>query len=114
MIPFRCRASVIQSNASNAEETAAAAEELNAQSLTLKEAVAELQQLVGGAAESPGHSDAVSPTIAAPKAKAAPARNGATKPAMAGKLTPPARDHSEHVVATAGKASGHDDFFKNS
>jgi len=39
---------VTQSNASNAEETAAAAEELNAQSLTLKDAVAELTALVGG------------------------------------------------------------------
>ena len=38
---------VTQSNASNAEESAAAAEELNAQSLTLKDAVTELSALVG-------------------------------------------------------------------
>jgi len=37
---------VTQSNASSAEETASAAEELNAQSLTLKEAVADLRRLV--------------------------------------------------------------------
>ena len=39
---------VTQSNAANAEESASAAEELNAQAETLKEAVASLQQLVGG------------------------------------------------------------------
>jgi methyl-accepting chemotaxis protein len=38
---------VTQSNASNAEESAAAAEELNAQALTLKEAVTELATLIG-------------------------------------------------------------------
>jgi methyl-accepting chemotaxis protein len=38
---------VTQSNASNAEETAAAAEELNGQSQMLKEAVAQLQALAG-------------------------------------------------------------------
>ena len=37
---------VTQSNASSAEETASAAEELNAQSITLKEAVADLRRLV--------------------------------------------------------------------
>ncbi|CAM2829404.1 methyl-accepting chemotaxis protein [Rariglobus hedericola] len=39
---------VTQSNAGNAEETAAAAEELNAQSLTLREAVGDLRRLIGG------------------------------------------------------------------
>ncbi|HEY9248606.1 MAG TPA: methyl-accepting chemotaxis protein, partial [Rariglobus sp.] len=39
---------VTQSNAGNAEETAAAAEELNAQATMLRETVAELLQLVGG------------------------------------------------------------------
>jgi methyl-accepting chemotaxis protein len=42
---------VTQANAGNAEETAAAAEELNAQSVALKEAVTRLQQLVGGAGQ---------------------------------------------------------------
>ena len=41
---------VTQGNAASAEETAAAAEELNAQSLTLKDAVSSLQKLVGGTA----------------------------------------------------------------
>jgi methyl-accepting chemotaxis protein len=40
---------VTQANASTAEETAAAAEELNAQSLTLREAVSDLRRLIGGA-----------------------------------------------------------------
>jgi methyl-accepting chemotaxis protein len=39
---------VTQSNAANAEESAAAAEELNAQAGAMKQAVAELLQLVGG------------------------------------------------------------------
>jgi len=39
---------VTQSNAANAEESAAAAEELNAQATTMKESVTELLQLVGG------------------------------------------------------------------
>jgi len=39
---------VTQSNAANAEESAAAAEELNAQAAVMKDSVAELLQLVGG------------------------------------------------------------------
>jgi hypothetical protein len=39
---------VTQSNAANAEESAAAAEELNAQAVAMKDSVAELLQLVGG------------------------------------------------------------------
>lgn len=42
---------VTQSNAGNAEETAAAAEELNAQSQVLKESVGSLQALVGNVAQ---------------------------------------------------------------
>lgn len=41
---------VTQSNAANAEESAAAAEELNAQAATMKQSVLELVKLVGGAA----------------------------------------------------------------
>jgi methyl-accepting chemotaxis protein len=39
---------VTQSNAANAEQSASAEEELNAQADALKESVAELLQLVGG------------------------------------------------------------------
>lgn len=42
---------VTQSNAANAEESASASEELNAQASTLKDAVAELVSLVGGNAD---------------------------------------------------------------
>jgi methyl-accepting chemotaxis protein len=41
---------ITQSSAASAEETAAAAEELNAQALLLRDNVAELQQLIAGAA----------------------------------------------------------------
>lgn len=44
---------VTQANAGTAEETAAAAEELNAQSLTMRQAIAELRTLVGGAKNAP-------------------------------------------------------------
>ena len=52
---------VTQSNAANAEESAAA-EELNAQAVTMKESVAELLQLVGGN----GHNTVTRTTTAAP------------------------------------------------
>lgn len=42
---------VVQANAANAEESAAAGEELNAQAVVLREAIAGLQQLIGGAAQ---------------------------------------------------------------
>jgi len=45
---------VTQSNASTAEESAAAAEELNAQAVAMKESVAELRRLVGGNHQTPG------------------------------------------------------------
>ena len=44
---------VTQSNAASAEESAAAAEELNAQAATMKQAVTELMQLVGGRNQTP-------------------------------------------------------------
>ena len=44
---------VTQSNAANAEESAAAAEELNAQASTMKQSVIELLHLVGGSSQSP-------------------------------------------------------------
>ncbi|MDR3460571.1 MAG: methyl-accepting chemotaxis protein [Verrucomicrobiae bacterium] len=68
---------VTQSNAASAEESAAAAEELNAQAMTMKESVAELLQLVVGksqgtvirTAAAPAHAKVVRHT--APKAKLA-------------------------------------------
>jgi methyl-accepting chemotaxis protein len=63
---------VTQSNAANAEESAAAAEELNAQAAVMKEAVNELMQLVGGG------DSRQEPAVTAgrPPVKAAPATNG--------------------------------------
>jgi len=102
---------VTQSNAAVAEESAAAAEELNAQSAVLKDSVASLQQLVVGAAGSSSHQDIASPEVAKePKAKAPVAHFAAPK---AEKLTPPRRDLGQHVVATAGDGHGHSEFFKN-
>ncbi len=96
---------VTQSNAGSAEETAAAAEELNAQSVTLKESVTHLRQLVGG-----GRQHAI--------ANAAPAHTTLTKsapPAKRGapsalKTPAPHRLHQPTVV-TVGQ---HDGFFKDS
>jgi len=56
---------VTQSNAANAEESAAAAQELNAQAITMKQSVAELLQLVGGN----GHNTVTRTTIAPARAK---------------------------------------------
>jgi methyl-accepting chemotaxis protein len=66
---------VTQSNAANAEESAAAAEELNAQAAVMKESVTELLHLVGGSSQRsangttaiPPHTK--EPRIAAPMAK---------------------------------------------
>ena len=55
---------VTQSNAANAEESAAAAEELNAQAETMKQSVAELLQLVGGAANRSEYTRPVAPKAA--------------------------------------------------
>jgi len=57
---------ITQSNAANAEESASASEELNAQAESMKEAVAELLRLVGGH----GNDGAVPPPV--------PARHGVT------------------------------------
>ena len=54
---------VTQSNASSAEETASAAEELNAQSMTLKEVVNELAGLVGETQTDSRHADVLPPPV---------------------------------------------------
>ncbi len=63
---------VTQSNAANAEESAAAAQELNAQALAMKASVGELLQLVGGV-----HQATTVKTVAAPT-RAKPARKDGT------------------------------------
>ena len=84
---------VTQSNAGNAEETAAAAEELSSQSLLMKEAVARLQLLIVGAS----HTVRNQPTIR-PAAPAAPA----PKPVP----TPIISEKSDQVPMHSTPASG--------
>lgn len=62
---------VTQANAANAEESASASEELNAQASTLKEAVQELVRLVGGSSNAQSASP-VSRVEFAPSSKPAP------------------------------------------
>jgi len=66
---------VTQSNAANAEERAAAAEELNAQATTMKESVAELLRLV----------------------------RGYSKPAVAGTTETPTRVMKAHIAALVAR-----------
>jgi len=78
---------VTQSNAASAEESAAAAQELNAQAETMKQSVAELLQLVGG-----GHQ------MAATMAPALPFKEiPATKPTR--KSSSPVRGNGHSPVA---------------
>jgi methyl-accepting chemotaxis protein len=62
---------VTQNNAANAEESAAAAEELNAQALVMKQSVAELLQLVGGRRRTEVQSSATPHPTPTPSAKPA-------------------------------------------
>jgi len=89
---------VTQSNAANAEETAASAEELNAQALCLLESVGELMQLVGGAAQ-PRES-----------AKAAPKQSVAKNVAT---TTRPARAFARRNHALVPTTIHAGDFFKD-
>jgi len=72
---------VTQGNAASAEESAAAAEELNAQATVMKESVGELLTLVGGRDVAPSRTNSyTAPTSAAvtprPVTMKAPTRNG--------------------------------------
>jgi ABC-type transporter Mla subunit MlaD len=80
---------VTQSNAANAEECAAAAQELNAQAETMKQSVAELLQLVGAQKTEARHSPTSNPLRAA--RQPAPSRPGGRKSAEPRPATPPRR-----------------------
>ena len=102
---------VTQANAATAEESAAAAQELNAQSSILKQTVLELRQLVGGAAQN---------TEIASETDGASGPTPARKPiavagpkAVVAKVTPRGRDTAQHVLVTNGHDKQHDDFFKS-
>jgi len=89
---------VTQSNAANAEESAAAAEELNAQAVTMKDSVADLLQLVGG--ERPG---AMTGTTAAPApAKIVRKAPPTAKPAAQTNGKGNGNGHSHAVKTTTG------------
>jgi methyl-accepting chemotaxis protein len=98
---------VTQANASNAEETAAAAEELNAQAAMLRENVDDLMKLVGrnSSTTPPATAPATAPVVAsAPPAKAAPARKPVPAPVRRGLATPALNGNGRH---------DHDDFFQD-
>jgi len=86
---------VTQTNAANAEESASAAEELNAQAEMLSEAVASLQKLVGGASGTP----VVKPQ-AAPASRAAAAFRPIIARRSAGAPRPAARAEATHQRET--------------
>jgi methyl-accepting chemotaxis protein len=92
---------VTQSNAAGAEESASAAEELNAQAAALKEAVTELSQLVGGSHEGPGKRSIIRPQ------KAAPVRTCKTLSTLGAGAPPPARSNGrpgEHAQTASDPA----------
>ena len=96
---------VVQNNAANAEESASAAEELNAQSLALQDAVGELLQLVGN-----GANGAFGP---AKSPKARPLSAAAPVPTPAA-IVPPATNCGEGAPRMPmAKGNGtHVDFFR--
>jgi methyl-accepting chemotaxis protein len=92
---------VTQSNAASAEESAAAAQELNAQAVLMKESVQELLQMVGGSpqtikpgsATSPRSNGMARPSAPAAKHSAPTHHNGHDRPATA--LTHPSKGRNE-------------------
>jgi methyl-accepting chemotaxis protein len=113
---------VTQSNAGSAEETAAAAEELNAQAQVMHENVAELLRLVGAGGSS-GRTLAHAPRAQPVPKKSASATHFVAAPksplggrsAAAAKLVAPSSDQGEHFLTPANDANGnHEQFFKNS
>ena len=89
---------VTQNNAANAEESAAAAAELNAHAETMKESVAELFQLVGGS----GEAAATRPAVPALRKKEV----HATAPAAKRSAPVHGNGHAHAEPATSGKANG--------
>jgi len=98
---------VTQANAAGAEESASAAEELNAQAEVMKETVGNLQMLVGGKSEENAQTRAIRSTV---QKSASPRKEQSVKMKSREKLEAPSRDRGEKVVAGANRA---DDFFKN-
>ena len=70
---------VTQGNAASAEESASAAEELDAQAETMKDLVAKLRGLVGGSSTTSSEPSPKSRTQAAPRASHAPTRSSGSR-----------------------------------
>jgi methyl-accepting chemotaxis protein len=70
---------VTQGNAASAEESASAAEELDAQAETMKDLVAKLRGLVGGSSTTSSEPSPKSRTQAAPRASYAPTRSSGSR-----------------------------------
>ena len=103
---------ITQSNASSAEETASAAEELNAQSVVMRENVTDLLKLIGGA-----QAAAATPPEKKPrnKASAQTAPKATHAPAVAAKSKKPfamLKPHRQdlHAPALASSGQGGDSF----
>jgi len=105
---------VTQANAGSAEETAAAAEELNAQAAALLETVGDLVKLVGGGqaashkAPAPARVAAkkgAAPKVRMPSLKAAPAASRAPRAPVA-KLEAPARGQDHTIAGSANGTNG--------
>ena len=97
---------VTQSNAASAEETAAASQELNSQSVTLQESVTNLRQLVGSQSNPPNHHPA--PAVVRPSLIVSPKSRAKSVPIRA-------RAPSVTTLHGSAAAQGaHGDFFKDS
>ncbi len=82
---------VTQANAANAEESSSAAQELNAQAESMKEAVAELLALVGGSVQASSATRPASPTsktAAAPRKQVPSRSNGNGHASAMAKVSP--------------------------
>ncbi len=97
---------VTQSNASSAEETASASEELSSQAVAMRGSVAQLEALVGGAGSV---STPVAPVIHSPKLSRKPSH----KPAAEFTATTPICDTGKTVLTSGGNGSpAEHDFFR--
>jgi methyl-accepting chemotaxis protein len=99
---------VTQSNAANAEESASAAEELNAQADTLRAAVQDLEQLVNGQGVVAGAAPKTVASLRTAHSAPAPVSGGRAK--RNGHHPPPAAQIKMHVQAAAAAIPMEGDF----
>ncbi len=95
-----------QPNASSAEETASASEELSSQATAMRGSVAQLEALIGGKGSA---STPVAPVIYSPRLS----RKSSHKPAAAPSVATPVGDTGEAVLSSGGNGSPAElDFFR--